>query len=320
MAKRVTVQDVARAAGVSIATVSLGLRGLGKMSDDTRARVHAVAQELGYHANPNAAALRSGRSTIIAAVMSPHTDVQRARAFETLWAAALNAFAAEAADHGYATLIIPPKNLHLLNSVHVEMLFVLDMLEDQQLTAVLATKGLPMAGGGAGDDRFAVTFRGDQEAVHVAAMQWLVEQGCRKPVFLAPENPRVAGKAHMAAHEQWLERTGVDAPMMQIAVDPAGVVAGVARAIEAGADGVFSMVGSAAGLAAAVERAGRRAGEEVKVVAFEDPLGNPSPGIAIVGYGAAEAGAAAARACVEFLKSADRAPVTVDRPFQLRSV
>jgi len=59
------IDDVARAAGVSTATVSRALRGLPNVNAATRARVRAVAAELGYVASPSAASLASGRTRTI---------------------------------------------------------------------------------------------------------------------------------------------------------------------------------------------------------------------------------------------------------------
>lgn len=47
----VTLQQVALTAGVSIATVSRVARGIGPVSDGTRAMVKAVIDELGFHSN-----------------------------------------------------------------------------------------------------------------------------------------------------------------------------------------------------------------------------------------------------------------------------
>jgi LacI family transcriptional regulator len=58
----VTVRDVARAAGVSISTVSRALSLPEKVAAPTRDRVAAVAAELGYEPNRAAAGLRAGRT------------------------------------------------------------------------------------------------------------------------------------------------------------------------------------------------------------------------------------------------------------------
>ncbi len=62
--KRVTIREVADAAGVSPAAVSYALRGI-QVSEETQERVRKVATELGYEANPIARALASGRSGMV---------------------------------------------------------------------------------------------------------------------------------------------------------------------------------------------------------------------------------------------------------------
>jgi LacI family transcriptional regulator, repressor for deo operon, udp, cdd, tsx, nupC, and nupG len=57
-----SIDDVARAAGVSIATVSRALRELPNVSEATRQRIRAVADELGYVASSSASGLASGRT------------------------------------------------------------------------------------------------------------------------------------------------------------------------------------------------------------------------------------------------------------------
>jgi LacI family transcriptional regulator len=63
-AKRVTIRDVAEAAGLSPAAVSYALRGI-MVSEETQERVRDLADELGYEANPIARALASGRTGMI---------------------------------------------------------------------------------------------------------------------------------------------------------------------------------------------------------------------------------------------------------------
>src|SRR6476661_3381229 len=64
-----SIEDVAKLAGVSIATVSRSLRGLPDVAAATRDKVLAAAQELDYVASPFAARLASGRSSTLGVVV-----------------------------------------------------------------------------------------------------------------------------------------------------------------------------------------------------------------------------------------------------------
>ncbi|MCI4660084.1 LacI family DNA-binding transcriptional regulator [Cryobacterium zhongshanensis] len=68
-----TVDDVARLAGVSIATVSRVLNGSARVSDDKLTRVRAAVHELGFRPNPAARSL-AGRHARIIAVLAGTTS------------------------------------------------------------------------------------------------------------------------------------------------------------------------------------------------------------------------------------------------------
>ncbi|GAA1447166.1 LacI family DNA-binding transcriptional regulator [Leifsonia poae] len=67
------IEDVARAAGVSTATVSRALNGNPHVSEPTRKRVADAAAALGYVVSSNASSLASGRTKNIGAVV-PHLN------------------------------------------------------------------------------------------------------------------------------------------------------------------------------------------------------------------------------------------------------
>lgn len=71
----VTLHDVAREAGVSLATASRVLNGsTRKVADSYRVRVEAAAEKLGYTANLSAQATARGSAAIVALLVSDITD------------------------------------------------------------------------------------------------------------------------------------------------------------------------------------------------------------------------------------------------------
>jgi len=94
---RITLDDVAHAAGVSPITVSRALRGERRVADALVARVRAAAEELGYVPDPAARALASSRSSHVAVLIPMLSN--------TLFVDLLEAVHRSLHPEGYQTLI-----------------------------------------------------------------------------------------------------------------------------------------------------------------------------------------------------------------------
>ncbi|MGW6703414.1 LacI family DNA-binding transcriptional regulator [Streptomyces sp. NPDC054956] len=70
MARRPTIKDIARRAGVSESAVSFALNDRPGVSQDTRARIREVAEELGWQPNSAARALSGERSGAVGLVLA----------------------------------------------------------------------------------------------------------------------------------------------------------------------------------------------------------------------------------------------------------
>lgn len=92
-----TIYDVARACGVAPSTVSRAFSRPGRVNAETAARIRAVAEEMGYRANPLARALPTGRTSLLALIVS---DVTNPFFFDIIRGAQ-----AAAAETGYTLLV-----------------------------------------------------------------------------------------------------------------------------------------------------------------------------------------------------------------------
>ncbi|VXC19474.1 DNA-binding transcriptional regulator, LacI/PurR family [Arthrobacter sp. 9AX] len=105
---RPTIADVAETSGYSRATVSMALSGKGRIDSGTRAKVRAVAEELGYRPSVRAQRLRGGRSNTVALITAlPAPIVAEASNYGFLLDLALP-IAQECLLHGYSLLLVPP--------------------------------------------------------------------------------------------------------------------------------------------------------------------------------------------------------------------
>jgi len=64
-----SIVDIAKALGISPATVSRALNNNPRISEATRQRVKAMAEEMGYRHNSMASSLRNRRSNIIGLIV-----------------------------------------------------------------------------------------------------------------------------------------------------------------------------------------------------------------------------------------------------------
>ncbi|OZM76918.1 LacI family DNA-binding transcriptional regulator [Pseudonocardia sp. MH-G8] len=95
--KRVTLADVARDAGVSVSAASLAMRGVGRISDETRERVLRSMHDLGYVYHRGAATLRTRKGSVIGLVV---TDISN-----PFFSAMTLGFEEVLGDAGYMTLV-----------------------------------------------------------------------------------------------------------------------------------------------------------------------------------------------------------------------
>ncbi|NQX25094.1 LacI family DNA-binding transcriptional regulator [Curtobacterium sp. VKM Ac-2852] len=94
---KVTLQDVAAHAGVSMKTVSNVVRGYQHVSDPMRSRVQAAIDELGYRPNVSGRSLATGRSNMLAFAFP---DLRR-----PYFAELAHVFSRVCADRGYQLLL-----------------------------------------------------------------------------------------------------------------------------------------------------------------------------------------------------------------------
>ncbi len=102
--KRTTLAQVATLAGVSVSTASLAFSGSGPVSDATRERVLAAAEQLHYAGpDPRGRSLRQGRSGIIGVVMEERV---LAAFRDPIWIALLDGIAQETTADGRGLLLL----------------------------------------------------------------------------------------------------------------------------------------------------------------------------------------------------------------------
>ncbi|KUR79847.1 LacI family DNA-binding transcriptional regulator [Novosphingobium sp. FSW06-99] len=204
------LKEIAELAGVSTATVSRALTGTGRVNDETRARIAALAQKLGYHPNIVARNLRKQKtSTVGVLVPLGHEDIQH---LSDPFFNAMTGFLADAlAELGYDLLlsrVIPRDELwveRLANSGRVDGVLVIGQSNQFGALEAIARRYRPLVVWGGhypGQIHCAVGSQ-NRKGGRMAARH-LIERGCRRIAFAGPtEGPefgeRFAGVCEVVA-------------------------------------------------------------------------------------------------------------------------
>jgi DNA-binding LacI/PurR family transcriptional regulator len=321
MPRPVTLLDVAKVAGVSRTTASAALGGTGRVSEATRERVLAVAERLGYAANPAARHLRRGKLGILGLYL-PKQVLSLAYYMNFAFGAA-----EKARDLSFAlTLVAPSSAADRLVDVPVDGFLTVDPLVSDPVVQELLRSGLPVVTGERYPGEWSppvYVVESDHAAGMTELLDHLAEAGARSPALIAPGDESSWARALRAAYGKWCRARGIHERVRGIAFNAsADAVRSAAEALlaeESPPDAIVSAPdGGAIGIVGAANAVGRRVGEDLLVAACVDSVTMElaSPAITALDLRPREFG----RTCVETLVRAvngEPTPQTTLHPIRL---
>lgn len=138
--------DVAKAAGVSAATVSNVLTGSRHVDPDTRERVEAAVAKLGYTPDLRAQRLRTGQVATIAILSSMPFAVAAGPSRLGFLMEVAAVAAAVAMEKGVALVLVPPAEFKRapIERLDVNGMLVVEPLENDPEVARLRARGMPV--------------------------------------------------------------------------------------------------------------------------------------------------------------------------------
>ncbi|TPW30165.1 LacI family DNA-binding transcriptional regulator [Martelella alba] len=219
MARATSLKDVAKAAGVSVTTISRLLNGSLDLPDATRQRIEKAIAELGYVPNPHARRLSRGRSDMIGLVIP---DI--ANPFFAMLVAAIEE---EADQKGLtvslnATLNRPGREMKYLGLIehhHVDgLIFVTNHPDDGELSGLINRTGKVVivdedVPGAMAPKLFCDNYQGGY-----LAGQHFAEFGHRKVLFVGGPDAMISTTRRFAGLQQALkERFGEEGEVLRYA-------------------------------------------------------------------------------------------------------
>ncbi len=267
--RRVSMGDVARAAGVSAQTVSRVVNGSPRVDPGTRTRVEAAMASLGYQINRTARALRTGRFHTIGVVVATLATVGNSRM--------LQAIADAAAEDGYALTVVTAEATDAVADSFTR-------LHDQGVDgAIVLNEASALARGVAlphdlalvvvdspADERYAVV-QTDHAAGARAAVAHLLAQGHRTVWHLGGPADSFAASERERGWRDALIAAGAETPAPLRGTWTAASGYEAARTLPSEATALFVANDQMAlGALRALAEAGRDVPSDVAVVGFDD--------------------------------------------------
>jgi DNA-binding LacI/PurR family transcriptional regulator len=217
---QVTIQDVARAAGVGRQTVSNVLNGTGRVGEATKARVLEAVTALGYHPHHGARSLRSRRTWQLAYL------VPRVQLFpgNYIMQEFLQALAAASGRRGYSMVTAVPDGdprdemRRLIASRTVDAFLLSELQPDDPRVSLLAEAQTPFACFGRTGPALPQHWVDiDNQAGIAAAVDHVLDRGFARIAFVGYRSASRWDQERLAGFKAGLARHGVPA-------DEAGVL------------------------------------------------------------------------------------------------
>jgi DNA-binding LacI/PurR family transcriptional regulator len=311
---RVTIADVAGAAGVSKTAVSFAFNNPERLGQATLERVLGVAQDLGYTPHPAARALSMRRSGTIGVLIPQRLSTVFANPFLSELIQGLGELCEE---HDLTLLLVPPLNGSLEGAIRqasVDGFISLGLSPDDGALDVLDRIGIPTVLVDSEDSPSHPTVNVDDAGGARAAAGHLLELGHRQLAILVL--PPARAQAHstptatrrLAGYRAAISEAGVPAAHSVIA----GIsVAAGARAFDSlpkgprRPTGVLAMSDMVAiGVIAAAQATGFRVPDDLSVVGFDDLPASAwtNPPLTTVRQPIVEKGRLAARLLIQRMK------------------
>jgi DNA-binding LacI/PurR family transcriptional regulator len=208
----VRLADVAQRAGVSTATVSHALSGKGRIPESTRARIRAIAAEMGYEPNAAARRLAGGRSGLIAVAFSLPEALPVNLTDVDYFNQAVRSATGRALEHDYALVVAPPTpQTKVWQRLPLDGVVVFDPVAGDPALPDFRARGIPLVLSGRdpdGGDDYCVD--NDHTAGTRTVLDHLAERGGRRVALLLADLGDSFTADCAEAYQAWCAERGVE--------------------------------------------------------------------------------------------------------------
>ncbi|MCU0902657.1 MAG: LacI family transcriptional regulator [Tabrizicola sp.] len=209
---RPTIADVAKAAGVSNTTVSHALTGQGRINEETRQRIQAAADRLGYSPNMMARGLRTARTRLLAIANAVPAEIADGAGDLSMYMAVASAAARAALRSGYATILIPPDaEPGIFSGIAIDGAVVMDPQTSDPFLAALRRHNVPFVTIGREPGATEPEWCVDSDMVQATTLllDHFAAGGPSRPALILSVEERSYSTDALAAYTRWTAAHGL---------------------------------------------------------------------------------------------------------------
>ncbi len=323
--ERPTLRTLAADTGLAVATVSRALKDAPDIGAATKARVREAAQRLGYRPNRAGVRLRTGKTNVIALVMSTEADVMNHTS------RLISSVAQGLRGTAYHMVVMPYFGdedpmvpiRYLVETGSADGIILNQTRHDDPRVRYLTERGVPFATHGRTGVLTHPWVDFDNTAFARLAARGLIARGRRRLMLIAPPRDHAYAGHMIAGLAEACAAGGAEGVVLEgVTSDDAGIAVEAAVAGRMGRggppDGIIAGSPTAAMAAVTgVEAAGLTVGREVDIAAKEAIriLRRFRAGMLVVHEDVGRVGVALARAVMAAIDTPDAPPVQIlDRP------
>ena len=317
---QVKIQDVAKVAGVSIATVSYVMNGTGRVSEATAEKVRAVIKQLDYQPNQGAINLKFQRSKTIGWVLVLNRIPQAG----DFWSPVISEIMYKATVHahrrGYSMTLIPHDKPELIKQLNLDGVVLSNNYNDEPSFKYSHSLGIPVLTNEWYDQpEAAVNMNFGHQESTTAALKLLKKRGGKR-IGLYTEQPDFSSDYQSElAYLKWCEANDQNPIVVRGAYDRSDIFESVNKLVEQNVDAIYSFYEHGPEILEALTKLGKRVPEDILLVANaqDDDQQNKQLGISSTIYHPTDFILEATSALIDVIEGKQLAPITIKVPWQL---
>lgn len=205
-----TIKDVAREAGVSVATISRVLNNSESVSEATREKVMDAIQKTGYQQNLLGRHLRCNKTNIILVMLTSIVNSYCAKLVHSI--------DDEARKHGYSIMICATDNdrdteqryINFLKNKFVDGIIIINTVMNEQEIAELSSSFPVVQCSEYTDSKNTPYVTINNKAAAYDAVNYLIQHGRKRIMHISVDNNCMSSKERLEGYKQALKDNGLE--------------------------------------------------------------------------------------------------------------